>query len=247
MIRRLRMLKAGECVVDASVLMPRRPRGQMIRLPIWTYLVEASDARFLVDTGMPRSCVGNPDYFKGTEDEGLILPDMKEGDHVMAVLERLGLQPRELDAVVATHLHFDHAGGLAAFAGVPVLIQQEEYDLARRGEVLPECFPEGPLYRPYAGDRELAPGLRLLHTPGHTPGHTSVLVELPGEPPVLLTVDAVYTRENWEGEPGAFSEPERAERSVARLREIARETGARVFFGHDVEQAAEAEWQKYLV
>ncbi|MBE3591127.1 MAG: N-acyl homoserine lactonase family protein [Firmicutes bacterium] len=245
MIRRLRMLKAGGCVVDASVLMPRRPRGQKIRLPIWMYLIEAADGLFLVDTGMPRSCVANPDYFKGTEDEGLILPEMTADDHVTAVLGRLGLRPQDVDAVVATHLHFDHGGGLAAFADVPVLLQEEEHALARRGEVWPECFPEGPVYRPYAGDRELAPGLRLLHTPGHTPGHTSVLVEPAGEAPILLTIDAVYTRENWEGEPGAFSEPERAERSVARLRELAQSAGARVFFGHDTEQAALPEWRRY--
>lgn len=245
-VRRLRLLPAGRCEVDASVL-TGAPRGRLLRLPIWMYLVETTDSLFCVDTGMPRACVGNRDYFRGSEDDGLIFPDMRPEDAAEAVLARAGLAPADVDAVVATHLHFDHGGGIQAFEEVPVLLHAEEHARALRGECLPECFPAGPTYRPVGGDvHELAPGLTLIHTPGHTPGHLSVLVQLDEGAPVLLTVDATYTRGNWEGAPGSWSEPERGRASVDRLREIARDCGARVFFGHEPGQAAEPEWQPFV-
>lgn len=245
-VRRLRLLPAGHCDVDVSIL-TGAARGRLLRLPVWMYLVETSESLFCVDAGMPPSCIGNRDYFGGTDDGALILPDMRAEDAAPAVLARAGFAPRDVDALVATHLHFDHAGGMSAFEDVPVLLHEEEHRRGLRGECPPECFPSGPTYRPLSGERhELAPGLTLLHTPGHTPGHLSLLVELPADAPVLLTIDATYTRENWEGAPGSWSEPERGRASVERLREIARETGARVFFGHEPGQAGEPEWRPFF-
>ena len=53
------------------------------------------------------------------QDETNILPNQ---------LKSLGLEPKELDAVVVSHLHFDHAGFLHIFknTGIPVLVQESE-------------------------------------------------------------------------------------------------------------------------
>lgn len=245
MIRRVTFLPSGRCLVDASVLTQGVARGRLERLPIWMYLIEASDGLFLVDSGMPSGCIGNPDYFRGSEDEGLIVPEMTEADHVTAVLARRRLQPSDVDALITTHLHFDHAGGQAAFADVPIVLHRDAWALGQAGRCLPECFPSGLVYRPIAGDQELAPGLHLLETPGHAAGHLSVLLRPVGERPLLLTIDAAYTRANWAGVPGAWADVEQARASLARLREIARDEDARVFFGHDAEQALEPQWRPY--
>ena len=51
--------------------------------------------------------------------------------------------------------------------------------------------------------------IRLLPTPGHSAGHTSLLLELEGTGPVLLTADAADNRAQWEGRllPRALSSP----------------------------------------
>jgi N-acyl homoserine lactone hydrolase len=247
MIRRLSLLPAGTCLVDASVLTPDRPRGELLPTPIWIYLVEGADARFLIDTGMPETTVGRPDYFAGTEDEGLILPQATAEDMVPAVLRRRGLSLRDVDAVVSTHWHFDHAGGNRLFRGTPILVHPAEVEAARAGSYVPECKDLTLDYH-YVGDQEEpVPGLVLLHTPGHTPGHLSLLVRREAAPPVLLTVDAVYTRANWDRDvPGAGRDAEAMRKSMARLREIARETGAHVFFGHDRAQAEEPSWHALI-
>jgi N-acyl homoserine lactone hydrolase len=76
--------------------------------------------------------------------------------------------------VVNTHLHFDHCGGNGLYAGVPIHVQREAL------EVLPDAYtgeiPAGD-YVVHDGEAEIAPGVRLLPTPGHAAGHQSVVVD----------------------------------------------------------------------
>ena len=52
-------------------------------------------------------------------------------DHnVPDLLARIGLTPRDIDVVVQSHLHFDHAGGLEHLTHAPVYVQQDELDFA---------------------------------------------------------------------------------------------------------------------
>jgi N-acyl homoserine lactone hydrolase len=242
-IRRVRLLPAGRCLVDRSLLKSDEPPGELVDTPIWMILVEATDALVLVDTGMPDTCVGNPGYFDGTEDAGRIRPQMTAADTVERVLARAGYRPADVDAVVSTHLHFDHAGGNRCFRTTPILIHPLELEAARAGSYVPECREPDLAYRPVADGESPLEGVTLLHTPGHTPGHLSVLVEAPTGP-LLFTVDAVYTAANWAtGVPGAGRDAGAMRRSVARLRAVERATGARVFFGHDREQASDPAWR----
>lgn len=105
---------------------------------------------------------------------------------VLEVLHRLGLQP---DAVVVTHAHFDHIGGVRALVeatGAPFLIGEAELPVL-------QVAPERALLTfgvhvpaPPAPDRLLKEGdvltlggapFRVVHTPGHSPGHICLLGE----------------------------------------------------------------------
>jgi N-acyl homoserine lactone hydrolase len=85
-----------------------------------------------------------------------------------------------------THLHFDHAGGLALLPpSVPIVIQRREWEAAHDWVAVRENFF---LPADYAGvgdrlvlvdgDHDLLGdgSIQLLSTPGHTPGHQSVRV-----------------------------------------------------------------------
>jgi glyoxylase-like metal-dependent hydrolase (beta-lactamase superfamily II) len=111
---------------------------------------------------------------------------------VLKALERFGLGPEEINIVVNTHLHFDHCGGntfrdngelVAAFPKAEYVINAQEYKDANNPSQRSRAsyFSENwlPLeksgqIRLVTGDLEIAPGMKIVQTPGHTLGHQSV-------------------------------------------------------------------------
>ena len=248
MLRDVLLLCAGYCRVDWSIFKLGTRSGRLVRAPAWMYLLCSDDGLMLVDSGMPHACIGNPDYFRDPNGEPpLIVPEMREENWVERVLGRVGVSVADIDALISTHWHFDHAGGNQLFREQSVLVHPQEMAAAKAGSYPPECSDPTLDYRIVEDGHQPMPGVTLLHTPGHTPGHLSVLAQPAGKRPLLLTIDAVYTVENWESDiPGAQVEPEIGRRSVNRLKQVARDTDAAVFFGHDPEQSREVYWQPWL-
>lgn len=243
---RLYALTCGEIDADQSGLTPGRGAGTRMRIPIPAYLVRAGGQTILFDTGMPAFAYTGDRRALADADE----PDPPTfvslggaADTVVAQLALIGARPTDVDLVVNSHLHFDHCGGDAAFTHCPLLLQA---DALAAAQAHPESYPpdwgwgaQGIAHRTVVGDHTLAPGVELVATPGHAPGHQSLLVRLPNTGPMLFTADAVYTEALWRAdEIGAAADPVAARASMARLRDLAARTGARVIFGHDAAQWA---------
>ncbi|MDE2039357.1 MAG: MBL fold metallo-hydrolase [Elusimicrobia bacterium] len=127
-------------------------------------------------------------------------------------LKALGLNPDDVDLVVNTHLHFDHAGGdtefgedgkpVAAFPKARYLVQRWEWEDATHphernaASYLQQNFApldDGKRLELVDGDCELEPGLTLLRTGGHTRGHQAVLIQSEGETAIYMG-DLIPTR-----------------------------------------------------
>jgi glyoxylase-like metal-dependent hydrolase (beta-lactamase superfamily II) len=103
--------------------------------------------------------------------------------HLVDELAAAGVGPLDVDTVVLTHLHSDHAGGVVA-DGVPVfpnarhILQRAEVDWiedAGPNPILERVLrPLTGLVHAVDGNAEVAPGVRVLLAPGHTPGHQVV-------------------------------------------------------------------------
>jgi N-acyl homoserine lactone hydrolase len=159
------------------------------RWPCIVHVVDHSAGSVLVDTGLIDST-----------------PELDEEWHPEF---DAGALPRDVAFVVNTHLHFDHCGGNRLFAGVPIYVQARERAAAREpGYTVPEWVEfDGAAYVELDGEAELAPGLRVLPTPGHSEGHQSVLVDTE-DGLVVIAGDVAYT---WR----AFHAPENE--SAARI------------------------------
>ncbi len=149
------------------------------RFPVPAYLIETESERVLVDTGLNPEAVADPEAHYGPGPIAFF-----ELEQELSVAERVDLD--SLTKVVLTHLHFDHAGGLALIpASVPVFVQRAEWEAGRdraaieRNFLLPRDYaeePEGLVL--LDGDHDLLGdgSIELLSTPGHTAGHQSVRV-----------------------------------------------------------------------
>ncbi len=233
----LHILPCGACDLHESVVFSDRPQDSPHRVqgPSWAYLLRSPDTVALIDTGMPPEAADGGRIFPGDR----IVPIMTADDIVTARLAELGLRPADVDFVVNTHLHFDHAGGNRLFPDHTFVLQRAEYAAVEAGNAGPWCaFGRG--VRLLDGDAEIMPGVRAIFTPGHSPGHMSLLVSTRRDGPILLAIDASYTTETFDpARMGAMQDPSAGAASVLRLQQIMRDTGARIFFGHDPEQAKE--------
>ncbi|ABW12289.1 beta-lactamase domain protein [Parafrankia sp. EAN1pec] len=157
---------------------------------IGSFLIRAADRVILVDLGL------------GTVDFGIPGTATFKGGSLPDALAAEGLSPADIDTVVYTHLHHDHVGWTSnvapapnaaegqivtglTFAGARHLVSEPEW---RHWSGTAELVGPDPaaVQQPLADaiafiadNEEIAPGVRILATPGHTPGHSSLLVTDP--------------------------------------------------------------------
>ncbi|MDF2710963.1 MAG: fold metallo-hydrolase [Nonomuraea muscovyensis] len=98
-----------------------------------------------------------------------------------AELAAAGVTPADVDVVILTHLHSDHASGAVTDAGPRFVnarhvVQQADLDVVG-GEMLDRVVtPIKDRLHVVEGDEEVVPGVRVHLTAGHTPGHQIVRV-----------------------------------------------------------------------
>jgi glyoxylase-like metal-dependent hydrolase (beta-lactamase superfamily II) len=184
-------------VVPKPLWERRIPADARNRIPLGMrcLLVEHDIGLVLIDNG-----AGNKENEKfidiyGIENEGAEGRTLLEDS-----LRSLGFRPEDVVLMIDTHLHFDHAGGntyrdaagriVPTFPKARYIVQRGEYEWATRtnertaASYFPHNFEpvrEAGLLDLVDGDREVAPGIRVVRTPGHTPHHQSVLLESRGE------------------------------------------------------------------
>jgi glyoxylase-like metal-dependent hydrolase (beta-lactamase superfamily II) len=193
-------------VVPKPLWSQRIPADERNRIPLALrcLLVETPDALVLIDNG-----IGNKENEKfkgiyGIENEGA--PTRLEDG-----LRAAGFAPEDVDIMIDTHLHFDHAGGNTfrdeegqiklSFPRARYFVQKGEWQFAHwrneriQASYLPDNFDPvdaAGRFELVDGDRELLPGISVLRTPGHTPHHQSVLVRSEDETAIFLA-DVVPT------------------------------------------------------
>ena len=193
---------------------------------------------------------------------------IREPEGVLRALHRLSIRPEEVDAVITTHLHWDHAGGLTrrdeqgalelTFKNARHFIQRSEWDFAvhpdvrsKPSYVLDDFTPliDGHHAVEFLdGDAEVLPGVHLRHVGGHTPG-SQVLVLQSGELACAVTGDLVCQTPNlrvaWNM--SADIEPLRVLEQKARLFEEAEKHRWLLVLSHETDQPAgyleDGRWQ----
>jgi glyoxylase-like metal-dependent hydrolase (beta-lactamase superfamily II) len=221
------------------------------------YVVDHPEGTAVIDTGLSHEMLDDPaDYGPyGAEFMEAFLPAIEYGPemHPRTQLEDAGYSPGDVDYLVLTHLHSDHAGHIDTFPDAEIIVQRDELRYAHWPVPVQEVFYlEGDFDMLRSGEYDVTPvdgeydvfgdgSLVTFPTPGHTPGHQSVQVELPDTGTVILGADVAHKQSGYEREHlAAFNyNLSQSIDSLRALKARARRTNAEVFITHDNEHIDE--------
>lgn len=182
------------------------PHDAPMTMDYFVWSISGGGKTYVIDLGFDRRYVRGAKNLLRTPAEGLDL---------------LGVNPAEVEEVIVTHMHYDHAGSMPDFPKAKFHIQDDEMEFATGRYLRHKAFRYGnfieytvDFVRAVYDDRiiftdgegEIAPGISVHRVGGHTHGMQIVRVWTRGGWLVLAS-DAIHMYANMENQnpyPAAF-------------------------------------------
>ena len=174
--------------------------GQKIWNPVYCFYVETAEHKILVDTGLCDEARATK-YHHKCQKRGC-------SEVHLHLEQKLGVKPEEIDAIVFTHLHWDHVQNMKQFPNARYICPEVEIKWAYNPLPLYYRTYESPVlgiepayygcnFELVHGECEVLPGISMFPTPGHSPGHMAVTVHTEvGD--IVLAGDAIFQARNME-------------------------------------------------
>ena len=168
--------------------------NDIMDFPLISFYLEGASHKIIVDTGgsAPDSQRWQP-YFRS------------KNENLEQALLNISISPEDIDLVILTHLHWDHAGNNHLFPNANFIVQMKEFDylLSPKTKVKAGFELDIIMKTKYVlvdGDCEIIPGISVILTPGHTTGMQCIVVNTEmGK--YILGGDLITLFENWEAVP----------------------------------------------
>ncbi len=192
---KLRWLNGGMSYPDGGAMFGVVPKAlwsrkypsndlNQIELRADPILIQIDQKNILIDTGL-----GNKKF----TDKQIRNFGVREESSLEKSLQALNIQVEEIDFILMTHLHYDHANGLtqltqsgyqSIFKNVPIYVSEIEWNEMKAPNIRSSSTYFEMNWQPVVGqiktfdkEIEILPGLKMIHTGGHSNGHALVLFE----------------------------------------------------------------------
>jgi len=174
------------------------PAGMKKWQPVYCHYVETDTHRILIDTGLPDQERASK-YHHNCQKRGCL----QVHEHLE---QRLDIHPDSIDAIIFTHLHWDHVQNMKEFRNARYIAPKAEIEMAYNPLPLyyrtyeSGCLGIEPAYAgcPFEAidaECEILPGLTMFHTPGHSVGHMAVSVATEAGD-IVVCGDAIFEERN---------------------------------------------------
>ncbi len=165
----------GTKIFDKGMMTYQHDYGIPYTIPIYSWYLEGGDKKILVDTGEMHP-VQSSDREQAI---GGKIHTFEEG------LAKFNLTPTDIDIVIHTHLHADHCENDYKCSKARFYIHEKELSTIKNPHPLDFRYVEDFILEIEENnqievvkkDREILPGISVMHTPIHTPGGLTVLVD----------------------------------------------------------------------
>jgi len=211
-----------------------------MRIPIPAYVIEHAGSIILFDAGLPPE-LRDGDSERTRELAPFFDCDLPHGTDLAERLISCGIEPSEVDMIVLSHMHFDHAGGSSLVPDAELVIQRAEWEAAA---VDVEQYMRADVEvdrsrRLLDGDWDIFGDGRVVVTStiGHTAGHQSLRIITDDARELILCGDACYLRRSLDTRslPSSSFDASAQLAGLEWLDERER-SGAHLVFGHDPSQ-----------
>lgn len=221
-----------------------------LAIPVPCYLIEHPKGTVLFDTGLEPSLQSDdPDVIKNALGvfADITTVNFVPGEDISSRLESFGIDPKKINFIVNSHLHFDHCGGNSCIPNARLIIQKREWEAAKNEENIekqiytPRHFDLGHDRIEIEGEYDLFgdQSVMLIPSYGHTDGHQSLKINLDGKE-VVITADACYLKTSLEKMtlPDAMvvNDSEAMLKNFELFKNL-KKKGAFIIYGHDPEQS----------
>ena len=243
------VLRCGSVILDSSALFREekafypfcmlnftRSKEHHIKVPAFAFLIEHPNGKKIVYDTSWGSAVRTRAWREMGISRLVDTPILPKGACVNERIAQLGYRNEDIDYVILSHMHIDHAGGVLDLKGAKkFLVSWPEYDAANRGglSAYRRNMWEGQRFDfmdyedcgvgPFGQAQDLFGDgtVMLVATPGHTEGHTSLLLRNNGKQ-LLLAGDCGYARKSWKNNilPGLLRDEEKMKKCLAWVKEF---------------------------